>query len=148
MDIIVTTPKHQMANAAREAADCIAAGGGMYFRRFHSTAYPQRLRVGDRVFYVEDGYVRGFAVVDRLLHSPRGETCDTTGRVWSQGFFVFMRADSWTWIKPIPMRGFQGFRYARDEGQNPNIIAHHAEALVAWIEVIGYWLDPQPEAGR
>jgi len=27
MDIIVTTPKSEMANAAREAADVIAAGG-------------------------------------------------------------------------------------------------------------------------
>ncbi|MDI9588943.1 MAG: hypothetical protein QM234_08340 [Acidobacteriota bacterium] len=28
MDIIVTTPKSQMANAAQEAADCVADGGG------------------------------------------------------------------------------------------------------------------------
>jgi len=33
MDIIVTTPKSQMANAAQEAADCIENGGGEYFRR-------------------------------------------------------------------------------------------------------------------
>jgi hypothetical protein len=149
MDIIVTTPRSQMQVAAREAADCIRHGGGQYFRRFHSTAYPQRLGVGDRVYYVEDGYVRGFAVVCRTLHSPDCRACDSTGRKWSQGFFVFMDAASWRWISPIPMKGFQGFRYARSaEGSNPNVIERFTadgEQEVAWVEIIGGWRDPKPE---
>ena len=35
MDIILTTPKYEMANAAREAENCIKDGKGYYFRRFN-----------------------------------------------------------------------------------------------------------------
>ena len=135
-DIIVTTPKNQMANAAREAADCIAAGGGEYFRRFPWSYYP-RIRPGERVYYVEDGYVRGYAVVSRVLHSPTGQTCDTTGRRWPAGFYVFMDAATWRWIRPIPMHGFQGFRYA----------AHTLMACEQVVDV-GGWLDRRPEVTR
>jgi len=77
MDIIVTTPKSQMENAKKEARECIEAGGGVYFRRLASR--PVQLKIGERVFYVEDGYVRGFAIVDRILSRPT-EMCFTTGR--------------------------------------------------------------------
>jgi hypothetical protein len=137
MDIIVTTPKSQIANAAREAAECIADGGGEYFRRFHSLGYPRDLCVGDRVYYVEDGFIRGFCLVKRLLHSPTGQTCDTTGRIWAQGFFVFMDASSWQWIKPLPLVGFQGFRYVRNDLPWP---AGLSNALI-----VGGWRDPRPE---
>lgn len=150
MDIIVTTPKAQMAAAAKEAADCILNGGGEYFRRFHSRTYPTDMHVGDRVYYVEDGYIRGFAVVKHMLHSPEGRTCDTTGRVWSQGFFVFMDSASWQWIKPIPMKGFQGFRYVY-YGEAQRVTLEKAD-INGWrqfapVIVVGGWKDPKPEAG-
>lgn len=146
MDIIVTTPKSQMRAAAREAADCLAAGGGEYFRRFPMTCYPVSSRPGDRVYYVEDGFVRGFAVLDRRLLKSDLVRCDTTGRDWAPGVYLFMRADSWRWVCPIPMRGFQGFRYIqatrlRDSGQVE-------EALFAdgWrkVEILGDWRQPRP----
>ena len=52
-DIIVTTPKSEIANAAREAEDVKRAGGGMYFRRFPPSMSPD-VRPGDRVYYVDD----------------------------------------------------------------------------------------------
>jgi hypothetical protein len=111
MDIIVTTPKSQMANAAQEAADVIADGGGEYFRRFPHSQAP-KVKPGDRVYYVENGWITGYAVVTRT-DDPRhtGVTCDTTMRTWPPGFYVFMDATTWRWIRPIPMKGFQGFRY-------------------------------------
>jgi len=144
MDIIVTTPKSQIANAAQEAADCIADGGGEYFRRFPINQSPD-INIGERVFYVEDGYIRGYAHASRVFQTPRCVQCDTTGRWWPPGFYVVMPADSWRWIKPIPMRGFQGFRYARPEGTNPHQITHHTDPnLRAWIIDAGNWLDPKP----
>ena len=141
MDIIVTTPKSQMANAAQEAADCIENGGGEYFRRFHSTAGPQKLGYNDRVYYVEDGYVRGFAVVARSsLVGQGGMRCETTGRVWSQGLYVFMPADSWQWILPVPMKGFQGFRYVA-----PKSIGEHLYLAITRAEIVGGWRDPKPD---
>ncbi|HUX17545.1 MAG TPA: hypothetical protein VMW52_13800 [Phycisphaerae bacterium] len=127
MDIIVTTPKGEMANAAREAEDCKRDGGGEYFRRFPVDRAPEVLP-GERVYYVEDGHVRGFAVVTRIHATASGQCCDTTGRRWPPGFYVFMDATTWRWIKPVLMNGFRGFRYAR-----------------LTPAVIGGWLDPKPE---
>ena len=147
MDIIVTTPKSQMANAAQEAADCIENGGGEYFRRFPINQVPN-INIGERVFYVEDGYIRGYARVSRMFNTPRYIQCDTTGRWWPPGFYLVMPADSWRWIQPIPMRGFQGFRYARPDGTNPNQIAHPSDpGMRAWIIDAGDWLAPRPANG-
>lgn len=135
MDIIVTTPKSQTA-AAQEAADCRAAGGGTYFRRFPASHHPIAIgTVGaeDRVYYVEDGYVRGFAVIERT-QLRESQVCDTTGREWPPGFYIFMDAASWKWIRPIPMKGFRGFRYA--EG--------FTTVAGCNVEIVGGWLEPKP----
>jgi hypothetical protein len=125
-DIMVTTPFSLMAEAAQEAADCLAAGGGEYFRRF-----PKAISVkpGSRVYYVEDGYIRGFAVVHHAEWN-NGETCNTTGRLWNRGFFIFMAAQTWKWVRPLPCKGFQLFKYVK-EGFEPVII--------------GDWQMPRPE---
>jgi len=141
MDIIVTTPKSEMANAAREAADVLAAGGGEYFRRFAFHAAPSRLNAGDRVWYVEDGYLRGFAVVSRIEHRTVGEMCVTTGRNWPQGVYVFMDATSWRWITPVPMRGFQGYRYAQWDRTGCLI---RTDDGYQGFKFLGGWRDPRP----
>jgi len=46
------------------------------------------------------------------------------------------------------MRGFQGFRYARPDGTNPNQIAHPSDpGMRAWIIDAGDWLAPRPANG-
>lgn len=152
MDIIVTTPKSEMANSAREAADCLAAGGGEYFRRFGMNATDPNCFPGNRVYYVEDGYVRGFAVVDRIRNYSILVRCATTGRDWPAGFYVIMRADSWHWIAPIPMRGFQGFRYARgwrngDDHQYLSVpdLQFPMPLMRRPVQIVGHWRDPRPE---
>ncbi|MDD4891972.1 MAG: hypothetical protein PHU85_18790, partial [Phycisphaerae bacterium] len=108
MDIIVTTPKKEIDNAAKEAADCISKGGGHYFRRF--SQWPRELHIGDWVWYVEDGYLRGRAKVTNIT-TAEGMICQSTRRKWPPGAYVVMDATSWRWVKPIPLRGFLGFRY-------------------------------------
>jgi hypothetical protein len=145
MDIIVTTPKSERANAAAEARDCIAAGNGSgaeYFRRFASQAAPRKLRVGERVYYVEDGYVRGYAIVSRIEVRLVWLYCETSGRIWPAGFYVFMPASSWRWIAPIAMRGFQGFRYAPPAGVGGE--RRLGDVLDNVVQEIGGWLDPMP----
>ena len=154
MDIIVTTPKGQMAAAAQEAADCIRDGGGEYFRRFPHGQAPT-IAAGDRVYYVEDGFVRGFAVVKHIddLRDPAGRMCDSTGRAWGNGIYVVMRASSWQWIRPIPMKGFQGFRYA---GHRPTadgiarMLIGDVDGDANWAMVLpeGGWRDPRPRSCR
>ncbi|HUX00829.1 MAG TPA: hypothetical protein VMY35_07600 [Phycisphaerae bacterium] len=132
MDIIITTPKREMANAAREAEDCKRDGDGEYFRQFPINRAPWILP-GQRVFYVEDGFIRGFARVVRV-HTTNGRVpCATTGRLWPAGFYVFMDATTWTWIRPIPKKGFRGFRYAGRKWQGRCVVE------------VGGWLDPKPE---
>lgn len=123
-DIIVTTPKNKIRVAEEEARQCIEAGGGFYFRTFRSR--PKRLAVGSRIFYVEDGFIRGFGVVSEIVYGTM--ICDTTGHDWSEGYHAVMPANSWKWIKPIPMKGFQGWRYF----DNPR------------TRVVGGWRDPKP----
>lgn len=114
MDIIVTSPKQFMKEAAEEAAECIREGGGHYFH--HMARIPKNLRVGDRIWYVEDGYLRGYAIV-----------------VSVQEGYVISDATTWIWCKPVPMKGFQGFRYLDPE---------KAKEI---FQYAGNWLYPRPE---
>ena len=128
-DIIVTTPRNQRATAEQEAKDCIAQGGGFYFRNL-GTRTPKYLEIGDRCFYVENGAIRGFCLVKAITTEPE-MICDTSGREFGPGVYVFMDATTWFWVVPIPMVGFQGWRYSRLD--------------LAEVYVIGNWLYPRPE---
>jgi len=128
MDIIVTTPKSQSENAAKEADEVKENGGGFYFRIFHRR--PKNLESGDRIFYVEDGYIRGFAKVLHVQDISSME-CDVTGKTYTGRCCAFMDASTWTWVRPIEMKGFQGWRYCQIP-ENEIIVA-------------GDWMDPKPE---
>lgn len=131
MDIVVTTPKTERVNAEAEAEWAKAQGGGIgvtYFRRMKKV--PQNLELGDKVFYCEDGYVRGFCILGGIDWGEQPAVCAVTMRDWGDGAQLIMRADSWQWIKPIPMKGFQGFRYFKQP-----------------FEVVGDWKDKRPPEG-
>lgn len=125
MDIVVTTPKSKIKAAAQEAEEAKRTGGGYYFRIFKKS--PNAIP-GDRVFYVEDGYIRGFCVISYIKYMHR-EVCGTTEKGYGEGYYIYMDVKTWKWIKPIPMIGFQGFRYMEASKE---------------IEIIGGWLDPKP----
>lgn len=128
-DIIVTTPKSQMKVAAQEARKCIEAiedgQKASYFRTFPKR--PKFLDVGSRIFYVENGFIRGFATVEKI--GKGNIQCATTGRNWKGECYVMMPAQSWRWIDPIPMKGFQGYRYFEAPKD---------------LRIIGNWLDSRP----
>lgn len=135
-DLIVTTPKRDIALAAREAAGIIAAGGGSYFRLLSRRVVKVNAGNGDRMFYVEDGFIRGFANIIKIRFSRDGrgvsgvgEVCSTTGVNWGIGTFAIMDAATWQWVLPVPCRGFQGWRY----------FYRFAEMVV-----VGDWRSPRP----
>jgi len=97
----------------------------------HHTATPAD-RPGERVYYVEDGHVRGFAVVGRV-YAANGMRCATTDRIWPAGFYVFMDATTWRWIRPIPMKGFRGFHRGGPGWRTLHVVE------------VGGWLDPKPK---
>ena len=125
-DIIVTTPQKFADVAAEEARQCIEAGGGFYFRTFRNR--PKDLEVGIRIYYVEHPYIRGFGTVSEIVNGNM--VCGTTRKDWGDGYHAIMSAYSWEWIKPIAMKGFQGWRYFDTPREE--------------IEIIGNWLDPKP----
>ncbi len=96
------------------------------FSNLSFPARPAGLGEGSRIYYVQDGYVRGYGVVSEIVVG--GMECATTGKDWGQGYHAVIPADSWTWINPLPMKGFQGWRY-----------------FVEPTEDLGGWRDPMPE---
>ena len=128
-NIIVTTPKSEIETASKEAKKCINDGSGYYFRTFKRK--PKGIESGSKIYYVEDGYIRGYGVIAGLADGQK--KCDVTGRVFGEDnnqniCHAIIPACTWKWIKPIPMKGFQGFRYFYDSG----------------VEIAGGWLDPKP----
>lgn len=127
-DIIVTTPLTRMTYAAQEAKNCIAEGGGEYFRNL-GKRIPKDIKVGDRIFYVEAGAVRGYCLISSFKYKY-SEECATTGEIYTEGFYVYADATTWKWISPIPFKGFQGWRYS--------------VLIEKQIKVLGDWLQPRP----
>ena len=119
MDIIVTTPKNMIANAADEAELVKTGEATHYYRRYKN---PPPVDHGDRVYYVEDGYIRGYCLVDYFDYDYEGNDEITE---------MMMDALSWTWIEPIPMVGFQNWRYMRISREE--------------VVDVGNWTDPMPE---
>lgn len=104
MNILVTTPKSEIKNARKEAAD-VEEHGGHWFRTFKVLP---KVGPGDLIYFVEDGAIRGYGVVFGIK-GDQTITCATTGRQWT-GHHVLYRA--WRWLqKPVPYKGFQGYRY-------------------------------------
>lgn len=128
MDIIVTTPKTEQANAAREAKVCIASGGGYYFRKLPTR--PKRLKKGDRLWYTESGFVTGFGTVCQVIDTDKPMHCEVTNRVWPAGVFVIIEADTWKWTEPLPYPPFMGYRYFQPEPDQ--------------CRVLGGWKDLRP----
>jgi hypothetical protein len=131
-NIIVTTPQRCRSQARKEAENCIKDGGGYYFRKFPPQCRPKHLGVGDRVYYVQDRFLRGFALVDSFEYLEK-QICDTSGQDFGAGYFVYMNATTWQWVKPSLFKGFQGWRYALD--------------WVDLLPIVGGWLDPMPSGG-
>lgn len=123
-DILVTTPKSESKNSENEALDCIKNNGGYYFRYFRKL--PKNIGIGSKVFYVDDGYIRGFSEICEITNGSM--LCETTGKLWPDGFYAIMLASSWKWIKPLACKGFQGFRYVDLD-----------------YEIVGSWKDKKSE---
>jgi len=129
MDIIVTTPEGEIKNAALESEQIKSIGSGNYFR-YLGRNKPSTINEGDKIYYVEDGYIRGFCIINKITRAPFAD-CNTTGKRWRIGWYTIMDATTWQWIKPIEHKGFQGWRYLNDIYKKK-------------VEVAGNWLDPKP----
>jgi len=107
MDIVVTIPKKEAANIEKEerwaeenkytTARCFWKVSGV----------PKKLKRGDRVYFVENGMITSY---NEFMYCDWDLTCDVTGREWP-GLNLVMDIPAVILKKPVPMKGFRGFRY-------------------------------------
>ena len=109
MNILVTTPKTEIDNSRKEGQQ-VEQEGGYWFRTFK---FKPKVEPGDKIFFTENGQIRGYGIIFEIYQSAGQETCDVTGRVWGSeyGSWVVCYND-WHWLPTlIPFKGFQGIRY-------------------------------------
>lgn len=113
-DIIITWPKTRTLDSYLNA--CVGAkirGEVINFRianppNFEFGAHKDR---DGRVYVVHDGFVRGYQELIHVAYREANEVLDpVTGGFWPEGWYL-VRNPEWHEINPIPMKGFQGFRY-------------------------------------
>lgn len=108
-DIVVTWPKTlPLEDYVAELRSAERRGDVINFR----VAHPPWDAIGGRCFMVHDGAVRGWNRIVEVLHRDEGEVRDVrSGGHWPAGFYVVREPIWFPVVPPIPMRGFQGWRW-------------------------------------
>jgi len=79
---------------------------------FHVKAKPTDLKIGDRVWIVSGGYLRGFSLASGVIRLFENQSDYVTGRTFKAGWFVLSTSDTWKWIQPVgPMKMIRGYQY-------------------------------------
>ena len=93
--IIYTTPEKLLHKQDKLENDEDKSDGGDYYWEFRAT--PNTLGCGEKVYFATKGFIRGFFIVEEI-------DIDYNTIGWN--------AKTWKDIKPIPIKHFQGFKYA------------------------------------
>lgn len=110
MDIVVTWPKSRSLQSYLDELE--RADREDKLINFRISSIPKEDVT--RCFMVHDGAVRGYTNVLKVDIYQRGEIRDPiTGHAWPDGIYI-TRDPEWYPIEPIPMKGFQGFRYFKE----------------------------------
>lgn len=104
MDVLVTTPKSKHPLAEQEG---IFVEQNPYAFWFRTIRGKPDVQVGDRVYYIDNGEITGYGIVFDVETGKM--ECEATGKIYSG---THLKQRKWVRLKkPIPFRGFQGFRY-------------------------------------
>ena len=71
---------------------------------------PKQLNIGDKCYLVHQGFVKGWMQVMGIWKIEFD--CTTTGKKWPAGIYIARSGPFHELKTPIPMKGFQGYRYA------------------------------------
>jgi len=105
VNILVTTPKSEI-DTSRKEGEIVESEGGYWFRTFR---YKPKVESGDKIFFVENGLIRGYGIIFEVSQTE-SEQCEVTGRIWEGNWVV--KYHKWHWLpNPLPFKGFQGIRY-------------------------------------
>jgi hypothetical protein len=103
MDVVVTVPKGEWANWLSEGDLAGEEWSGREYG-FYVVRHPLQVTLGDRIYVVAGGKLRGYSPLVRL------DLADRFGG--SPGSFALVRrGDAVAVTIPLGVRGFQGYRY-------------------------------------
>lgn len=114
LDIVVTWPKTQSLDVyVRNLSQALRQGQQINYRVSRLPKWEDGVlgRRPARCYMVHDGAVRGYTTILETMWRGAGEV-KRVGEpgFWPQGWYI-VRSASWIPIKPVPMRGFQGWRW-------------------------------------
>lgn len=103
--IIYTTPEKLLHKQDSLNGDSDKSNCGMYYWTF--TRFPKRLDFlnTERIYFATEGFIRGYFEIADVL-----ETGNPFAEVPANS--ITWLSNTWTEIKPIPTKSFQGFKYA------------------------------------
>jgi len=105
MDIVITLPKTVSWTDYEKELEAVKDGKQVI--NFKVPNFPVKTKVGDKCYLCHNGFVVGWM---KIVNFSEGYfTCSTTGECW-KGKFI-QRSGLFHKVEPIPMKGFQGFRY-------------------------------------
>lgn len=104
-DIIITLPSKVKWEEYEKELEAVKDGENVL--NFKVPYLPKETEVGKRCYLAHNGYIRGWMEIVGLILNDF--TCQITGKKWSGNFI--QRSGPFNKITPIPMKGFQGFRY-------------------------------------
>ena len=103
-DIIITLPKSVSWDEYSKELDAVKDGSQVMNYKVNS--FP-KTGVGNKCYVVHNGFIKGWMSIVGMFEQEF--TCSTTGKDW-KGKFI-QRSGPFNKVEPIPMKGFQGFRY-------------------------------------
>lgn len=102
-DIIITIPKSIKWEDYEKELDAAANGAILNFK---VNNFP-KTKPGNKCYVCYNGFIVGYHIISGM--STKEFTCTTTHNLWNGKFIE--RTGQFNKIEPIPMKGFQGFRY-------------------------------------
>lgn len=104
-DIVITLPaKISWKEYEKELA---AVKDGSKVLNFKVPYFPKDTEIGRKCYLVHKGHIVGWMKIVGMVE--KDFTCEITGKKWT-GKFI-QRSGPFFKCSPIPMKGFQGFRY-------------------------------------
>lgn len=102
-DIVITIPKSIKWDEYKKELNAAEQGAILNFKVAH---FPD-VSNGSKCYICYNGNVIGYHII--CGKSEKKFTCSTTGKIWNGKFIE--RTGKFHEIKPIPMKGFQGYHY-------------------------------------
>jgi len=105
MDIVVTLPKQTKWEEYQKELDLVKDGSNVM--NFKVINMPLKSQIGNKCWICYKDNVIGYMNI--VGFEEKDFECSVTGTKWRGKFVV--RSGEFTKVEPIPMKGFQGFRY-------------------------------------